>query len=173
MKGFRMKKLLILAGVIAITCSTQVFANENAPQDRPCSKEQAQLERPVQAPHCRPIHKPKHNFKRFEDELNLTTKQKEQAKALREKHMEAAKPLFEQLKTKEQEAQALREQLRELRVQNKKEFEAILTDKQLKKLNEIKAEHKQKFDQHRRGNFHKRPPMPPQCKCDKKAPIEE
>ncbi len=158
-----MKKLLVLAGIIAMTCSTQVFAQENCAQDKP-------LPCPIEAkkhqpPHCKNMRGPKCDFKKFEDELNLTDKQKEQAKQLREKHMETAKPLFEQLKQKEQESQMLREQLKELRIQNKKEFEAILTDIQLKKLQEIKAERRYKFAQHHRGNFHKRSPMPPQCKC--------
>ena len=155
-----MKKLLILAGVIAITCSTQVFAQENCTQDQqpPC---------PIEA------RKPQCGLKRFEDELKLTDKQKEQAKQIREKQMEAAKPLFEELKAKELEAQALRAKLHDLRLEGKKEFEAILTDKQLKKLQEIKAAKKQEFARRHRGEFHKRPPMPPQCKCDKKAPIEE
>lgn len=166
-----MKKLLILAGVIAITCSTQVFAQENCTQDQqpPCPIEA----RKPQPQHCKKMFNPECGLKRFEDELKLTDKQKEQAKQIREKQMEAAKPLFEELKAKELEAQALRAKLHDLRLEGKKEFEAILTDKQLKKLQEIKAAKKQEFARRHRGEFHKRPPMPPQCKCDKKAPIEE
>lgn len=166
-----MKKLLILAGVIAITCSTQVFAQENCTQDKQptCPIEARKM--PPQ--HCKRAFNPECGFKKFEDELNLTNKQKEQAKQLREKQMEAAKPLFEELKAKELEAQAIREKLRDLRLEGKKEFESILTDKQLKKLQEMKAERKQEFARHHKGDFHKRPPMPPQCGCDKKTPLEE
>lgn len=160
-----MKKLLLLAGVIALTCSTQVFAQEDCTQNKqtPCPIET----RKPEPPQCQKMARPECHFKRFEEELQLTDKQKEQAKQLREKQMQAAKPLFEELKAKELEAQVLREKLRDLRLEGKKEFEAILTDKQLKKLQELKAERKMKFKKHHRGNFHKRPPMPPQCKCDK------
>ncbi|MBD5402066.1 hypothetical protein HDR58_04625 [bacterium] len=166
-----MKKLLILAGVIAITCTNQVFAQEVCPEEKqpPCA-----IEIPTTHPqNFKKMHKPRCDFKKLETELNLTEKQKEKVKLLREKQREAAKPIFEELKVKDQEIQALRQQLRDLRLQNKKEFESILTDKQLKKLNELKAERKQEFAKHHRGDFHKRPPMPPQCRCDKKPPIEE
>lgn len=162
-----MKKLLILAGLVALTCSTQVFAEDNVVTDEaavcPANVEQAQA-----APNCREMHKPKCDFNKFEEELGLTAKQKEQAKQLREKQMEAAKPIVEQLKQKEKEAQELRSQLRDLRVQGKKDFEAILTDKQLKKLEQIKAERKQKFEQHRKHQNHKRP-----CPCPKPEPVEK
>ncbi|MCM1003955.1 MAG: hypothetical protein NC408_06385 [Candidatus Gastranaerophilales bacterium] len=151
-KDLEMKKLLILAGIAAMTCSTQVFAEDNAPQDKAvvCPAK-------VERPQCKELHKPKCDFNKFEDELGLTAKQKEQAKQLREKQMEAAKPIVEQLKQKEKEVQELRAQLRDLRVQGKKDFEAILTDKQLKKLEQMKAERKQNFDKHRKHHGHKRP----------------
>lgn len=150
-----MKKLLILAGVIAITCSTQVFAEENCTQTKtlPCPVETKKPE----PPHCQKMDRPKCGLKKFEDELNLSDKQKEQAKQLREKQMEAAKPIIEALQAKEDEVQALREQLHNLRIEGKKEFEAILTDKQLKKLQEIKAERK---DLHHKRHLHKKRPMP-------------
>lgn len=107
-------------------------------------------------------------FQKLEEELGLTTQQKEQAKQLREKEMEAAKPIVEQLKQKEKEVQELRAQLRDLHVQGKKDFEAILTDKQLKKLEQIKAERKQKFEKHRKHHGHKRPHP-----CPKPMPIEK
>lgn len=172
-----MKKLLILAGVIALTATTQCFAQEEAtPAARPtCPIENC--EKPAPAVGCpEKMHRPPCNMKKFEDELNLSAKQKEQAKQLREKQMEAAKPLFEQLRVKEQEARELRIQLRELRIQGKKDFEAILTDKQLKKLEKIKAERKQEFAKRpHRGMMHKRPPMPPQCPCVKapEPPVEK
>ena len=160
-----MKKLLILAGVIALTCSTQVLAQDDCIPNKEMPHA-IEIKKPEQ-PQCQKMTKPECHFKRFEEELQLTAKQKEQAKQLREKQMQAAKPLFEELKAKELEAQVLREKLRDLRWEGKKEFEAILTDKQLKKLQELKAERKMKFKKHHRGNFHKRPPMPPECKCDK------
>ncbi len=168
-----MKKLLLLAGVVALTCSTQVLAQEGiTPEAKgpcPIAKCERRLTPDMGCPDRmrRPHHPPRFDMKKFEDELNLTDKQKEQIKQLKQKEMEAAKPLFEQLKTKEAEAMAIRKQLRDLRIQNKKDFEAILTDKQLKKLEKIKAEHREKFAKRpHRGEFHRRPPMPPVCKCN-------
>ncbi len=172
-----MKKLLILAGVIALTATTQAFAQETA---NPAARQTCPIEnceKPAPAAGC-PVKmlKPPCNMTKFEDELNLSAKQKEQAKQLREKQMEAAKPLFEQLKAKEQEAHEIRVQLRELRMQGKKDFEAILTTKQLKKLEKIKAERRQEFaKRHHRGGMFRRPPMPPQCPCVKapEPPVEK
>lgn len=157
-----MKKLLILAGIVALTCSTQVFA-ENDVAVCPAKAEKAQ-----ELQHCKKIPQHKCGFQKLEEELGLTAKQKEQAKQLREKQMEAAKPIVEQLKQKEKEVQELRAQLRDLHVQGKKDFEAILTDKQLKKLEQIKAERKQKFEKHRKHHGHKRPHP-----CPKPMPIEK
>ena len=155
-KDLEMKKLLILAGIVAMTCSTQAFAEDCVTPDTATCP--AKVETPKE------MHKPKCNFQKLEDELGLTAKQKEQAKQLREKQMEAAKPIVEQLKQKEKEVQELRAQLKNLREQNKKEFEAILTDKQLKKLEQIKAERKQKFEKHRKDHGHKRPHQAPDKK---------
>lgn len=160
----KMKKLLILAGLVAMTCSTQVFAQDCAAQN-PADAPKAGVERQQAPCKCHKMHKPKCDFQKLEDELGLSAEQKEQAKVLREKQMEAAKPIFEQLKQKEKEIRELRTQLRDLRKQGKKDFEAILTDKQLKKLEKIKAERKQKFEHH---SEHKRPHP-----CPKPMPIQK
>ena len=172
-----MKKLLILAGVIALTATTQVFAKTEAPaapDKKPCPteccKKGPDFARPDKA------RKPHGDMKKFEDELNLSAKQKEQAKQLREKQMEAAKPLFEKLKANEQESREIKDQLHQLREEGKKEFEAILTDKQLKKLEQLRLERKKEFaKKDRQGDLHRRPPMPPPCKCNDnpKPPVEE
>ena len=162
-----MKKLLILAGVIALTATTQVFAQDETakPEKQPCPIQQCEKRGPEIGCPAR-MHRPPCDMKKFEDELKLTDKQKEQAKQLREKQKEAAKPLIEQLQAKEQEAQAIRAQLKELRIQGKKDFEAILTAKQLKKLEALKAQRKHEFAKRgHKGDMHRRPPMPPQCKC--------
>ena len=107
-----MKKLLLLAGAVAISCSVPVLADEAV-----------QTTQPVQQRPC-PIER------------------------------------------KDKEVLELRQQLREQRIQDKKEFEAILTDKQLKKLEKLKQEHRQEFAKRHKAGMHKRPPMPIPCECN-------
>ena len=162
-----MKKVLLLAGVVVMSLSVPVLADEavNAEPQTVCPIERCQKPGPEYV-HPERMHRPPHfDMKKFEDELGLTAKQKEQVKQLREKEMEAAKPIFEQLKVKDKEVQELRHQLKELRVQGKKDFEAILTDKQLKKLEAIKQERRQEFGKRHRAELHKRPPMKCNCNC--------
>lgn len=162
-----MKKVLLLAGVVVMSLSVPVMADEtvDAVPQKACPIERCQKPR-TEFAHPGRMHRPPHfDMKRFEDELGLTDKQKEQVKQLREKEMETAKPIFEQLKAKDKEAQELRRQLKELRVQGKKDFEAILTDKQLKKLEAIKQERRQEFGKRHRAELHKRPPMRCECNC--------
>lgn len=193
MKGIRMKKLLIVAGVIALTATTQSFAQEiSVPQQpSPCPETQ-EFAGPEFAPPMR-MHKPHFDMNKFEQDLNLTDAQKEQAKQIREKDAEAMKPLFEQIKTKRQEIEQifnerltvkerqeklepihnqireLKKQIRDIRIAGKKEFESILTDKQLKKLEKLKADTRQNF---RRPmppkGMHRPHPMPIECRCNKK-----
>lgn len=182
-----MKKLLILAGVIALTTTTQVFAQDNAKPQGPCPL--VQKEAPGPEFGC-PAKMKKHHFdiQKFEQELKLTDAQKEQTKALREKQEAAVAPIKEQIKAKHQEMEAifnerltlkerqeklapiqkdlraLKAQIRDIRMQGKKDFEAILTKKQLKQLDKMKADAKKEFKAHRPkrcGDMHRRPPMPP------------
>lgn len=177
-----MKKLLVILSAAALIGSASAFANETTdaakPQTLPCPIEKSiRIEKPECGKLPPKMHKMKKmhrfNVEKFENELGLTNKQKEQAKAIREKNMEAAKPIFEQIRTKNKEIVELKKQLKELRIQGQKDFEAILTKKQLKKLEEIKQERKQKFEArkelHRGG---KRPPVKCGCK-GKTAPVQE
>lgn len=175
----KMKKLLLMAGIIALVSATPVFADETVdagkPQTLPCPIEKSIK---IKVPECgRPqrMHKPPHfDIKKFEDELGLTDKQKAQAKEIRQKSFEKSKPIFEQIRVKEKEIKELKKELREIRVQSKKDFEAILTNKQLKKLETMKQERKQKFEGRRRpGMHHKRPPMRPGCPCPKQPTVEK
>lgn len=114
----------------------------------------------------------------FEKRLNLTEKQKEQAKAIHEKGKEQIKPIFEEIQLKKQEIEAvkrsriapkmqqekiakleneiteLRKQAREIRKQNTKEFEKILNKKQKAELEKMKAEGRARFER-------KHPARPP------------
>lgn len=129
----------------------------------------------------------------FEKRLKLTDEQKAQAKQLREKSHEQMEPIFKQIRELKQEKEMvirsriavemqkekiavidakikeLRKQAHELRMQNMKDFEAILTDKQKKELKKMKAEGRKKFEKARKkciknGNCHPMkhhtPPMP-------------
>lgn len=191
-----MKKLLIAAGVIALTATTQVFAHENAVQKGPCPCPMRQEVAGPEFGHPMKMHKPHFDVNKFEQDLNLTETQKEQAKQIREKDAEATKPLFEQIKTKRQEMEQifnerltvkerqeklepiqnqireLKKQIHDIKNEGRKEFESILTDKQLKKLEKLKVEAKQNFKKHMpRKDMHRPHPMPIECKCNQKTPV--
>lgn len=124
----------------------------------------------------------------FEKRLKLTDEQKEQAKQLRAKSHEQMEPIFKQIKELKQEKEMvtrsriavemqkekiavidakikdLKKQAHELRMQNMKDFEAILTDKQKKTLEKMKQEGRKEFAKKHKakkiGGFDGRP-MPP------------
>ena len=173
-----MKKTLIMASLFAFALSASVFAAE--PPSVTASGVKAK-------PACNCQRPPKDFKKRsaeFEQRLKLTDEQKAKAKELREKSFEQMKPIMDKLKDKQAEAQvlskdaseaskakleqvrkeikALRQEAHRLRMQNMKEFEAILTSKQLKELKKMKEEGRKKFDKefkkHHRPEFGHRPP---------------
>ena len=168
-----MKKLLLM-GLITLGTSTMAFA---CPPDKACPVG-PQFRPACHKPHCCPP--PKCNIA---EELQLTDEQKAQAKELRLKARAEMKPIFEAIKTKYEqkeiikrnrnmtaeaqceqveklnnEISALKNQLHDLRVQNKKDFEAILTPEQKEKLKKIK----QQARKDRAKNFQKKGPK---CKC--------
>lgn len=127
-----------------------------------------------------PIDCPKHMKKQnFEKRLNLTEKQKEKAKAIHQKGFEQMKPIMEQMKalrkdieeTKKssldekaknekikkdfEELKSLDSKAHEIRKANSQEFEKILTKKQKKELDKMKAEGRAKFEKEHRP----RPPF--------------
>ena len=125
----------------------------------------------------------------FEKRLKLTDEQKAQAEELRKKGHEEMKPIMEQIRLKHQEIEAvklsrmatqmqeekiaqlkkeiqeLKGQAKELRQQNMKDFEAILTKKQQKELKKMKEEGRKRFEQARKEGHH-----PCQCDCCGKRP---
>ena len=165
-----MKKMLILASILALTCSVS-FAEENATQAVQTTVK-LKSEKPCVKQHVKPQMNQEFMKKKekFDKKLNLTDEQKAKAKELRKESFEKMKPLMEQIKTKHQEIgkikksdiaeDAKREQIRaivkelrplekqvgEIRRQNMKDFEAILTKKQLKELNKIKKEGRKDFE---------------------------
>ena len=176
-----MKKLLILAGVIALTSSLTTFAQETAvpeaqgpcPIKKECPGPNAGCPEKIKKMHCEAI-------KQFEEELKLTDEQKAQAKQIRESEFEKIKPIKEQIKLKHQEMQeifdmkltlkerqeklthvrkdlfALKKQIWDIKAQGKKDFEAILTKKQLKKLEKIKQERRAEFKKAHKERMHRR-----------------
>lgn len=176
-----MKKTLILASLLAVTMSSAVFAQETA---TPAAKvvPAAQQEQP-QKTTCEKQKPPRHESE-FEKRLKLTDAQKQQAKEIRMKGHKAIKPVMEQIKQKkdeieavkrsriavqmqEEKIEALKSEIRELhkkaheiRVQNMKEFEAILTKKQLKELEKMKKEGRKKFEKEFKKGHHPDGPRP-------------
>lgn len=175
-----MKKLLILAGVIALTSSLQTFAQEapadaqrSCPIKKECPGTKTDCHNKIKKMHCEAI-------KQFEEELKLTEEQKAQAKQIRESEAEKIKPIAEQMKLKHQEMKeildmqltfkerqeklapvrkdmfALKKQIFDIKSQSKKDFEAILTKKQIKKLEKIKQEHRAEFKKNHKEMMHKR-----------------
>ena len=161
-----MKKLLLLAGILSLTMSTQCFAEEAANVDLP-TKKPAQCSKPCQNKMHRPPMAP--NKVNFEKRLNLTEEQKAKAKEIHRKGFEEIKPVMDKLQLKYEEIEAvkrstlapetqaakivqlkkecreLKRQARDIQMKNMKEFEAILTDKQQQELKKIKEEGRKNF----------------------------
>lgn len=74
---------------------------------------------------------PEKMAEKLADELGLSESQREQAKAINKKGMEDVKPLMDQMRD-------IREKMDELRKENMKEFESILTPEQKTKFDAFK-----------------------------------
>ena len=148
-----MKKLLILLAVVMISFNT-VIANEAITQPDNNSNHQKERMQRMAA---------------FEQKLGLTEDQKIKARELRLQGYEKMKPVMEEIRNKHQEAKmvklsrisvqmqeeklakideelkVLEKQAHEIRTQNMKEFEKILTKNQKKTLKQMKKEGRQKY----------------------------
>lgn len=172
-----LKKSLVMAALLVFATATTAFASDFKP---PCKCGKPNCNCPKQAPcNCQKPPKGPDFAKRnaeFEKRLKLTDEQKAKAEAIRKKGFEQMQPLMTKLKEKrgeiegikkskllERDKQAQIEQLQkeigalkrgmhELRMQNMKEFESILTSKQLKELKKMKEEGRKKFEQKRKQN---------------------
>ncbi len=129
------------------------------------------------------INKKKAREAAFEQKLGLTDEQKEQARELRLQGHQKMRPIMEQLRSKKQEAvmikrsrmavqmqeeklavidkeiKDLEKQANEIRKQNMKDFESILTKDQKKILKQMKKEGRKNFEKERRCPH---PPCPVQ-----------
>ena len=175
-----LKKSLIMASILMFASASVCFADTKAPCN--CGKPQCNC--PQKAPcNCQRPPKGPDFAKRkaeFEKRLKLTDEQKAKAEAIRKKGMEQMKPLMVKLQEKkgeiegikqskllerdkqaqieqlQKEIMALKRGIHELRMQNMKEFESLLTAKQLKELKKMKDEGRKKFEKE-----HKKCPCPP------------
>ena len=168
-----MKKILILAGILALTAGC-VYATEGGqPAPQPPQQQRMMPKPPKPA-----------DVAKFEKRLKLTDEQKAKAKEIHQKGFEEMKPIMDKIQLKREEIAAimrtklmpeeqaarvaevkkeirtLKRQAHDIRVKNMKEFESILTKKQLKEFEKMKAEGRKKFDKEfRKNGMLKRPPM--------------
>ena len=151
--------------------SATVQTQQVAPAETaPAVKDKAELDAPPPPP-CPKAQKAKSDF---EKRMKLTDEQKQKAKELRMKGHEQMEPIIAKIKELKQEKEMvirsrmavemqkekiaeidaqikdLKKQAHELRMQNMKEFESILTDKQKKELQKMKKEGRKKFEKARK-----------------------
>ena len=88
------------------------------------------------------------------DELKLTDEQRAKAKEMRKASREKMKPLIDEMKK-------TREKMDNLRQENMKAFEEILTPEQKETFTKIKEERKAKFEKMKKGHRRHHRPMPP------------
>ncbi|MCR5265349.1 MAG: Spy/CpxP family protein refolding chaperone [Cyanobacteria bacterium RUI128] len=157
-----MKKTLLLATLLTLGATTMAWAGpqgcpECGPQGCPPFGPPCGMHKP-----CPNQHPPKVNM---EQKLKLTDEQKAKAKQLRMEGREQMEPIMNAIRTKYEQKElikrskdiktqvkleqiekinaqidALNKQARDLRLKNERDFEAILTSKQKKELDKIKAD---------------------------------
>ena len=176
-----MKKLLIMTCAMCVLAGV---ANANEPvnkpdfaKNRPGFEQTDKRPNPEQMKQMRRAHE-----QAFEQKLGLTEVQKLKARELRKAGHEKMKPVIDQIRAKKQEAEAIRnskltvqeqeekltvidkdlaelkKQARDIKKQNMKDFEAILTKDQKKTLKNMKKEGRKNFDKQRKEI------VPPPCK---------
>ena len=163
-----MKKTLLLATLLTLGATTMAYAGpQGCPQGAcPFGPPPPEMNKP-----CRKCPPPKVNI---EQKLKLTEEQKAQAKQLRMQGREQMEPIMSAIRTKHEQKEvikfskdlstqakldkiekinaqidALNKQARELRLKNERDFESILTPKQKKELDKIKADAKKDMAKNR------------------------
>lgn len=188
-----MKKLLILAGVIALCGAVQAFAAE-----QPVQTPESMPVKPVCGCPQQRMQRPPFDKAQFDKRMKLTDEQRENARLIREKGHEQMRPIMDGLKIKHEEIEAIRKsklsseaqeeqinhlrkevqelnkQANDLRMENMKEFESILTKKQKKELKKMKKEGRKAFEKlHKKQMFWMLPPMGPGPECGLNPPLQE
>lgn len=171
-----LKKSLIMASLLMFASASICFADTKAPCN--CGIPKCNCAKQAPCNYKKPPKGPdfaKRNAE-FEKRLKLTDEQKAKAEAIRKKGFEQMQPLMAKMKEKKDEIEgikkskllerdkqaqieqlhkeigALKRGMHELRMQNMKEFESILTSKQLKELKKMKEEGRKKFEkEHKKG----------------------
>jgi len=165
-----MKKILVL--LLAVYLSSSIVQAQ-IPEDS--------MKRPPMPPKMSEQERAKHE-QAFEQRLGLTEEQKQKSKELRLEGREKIKPVIDRIKIRENEMQMVRQsslseeakevklnalktdlkglhkQAHDIRVENMKSFEEILTPEQKQTLKEMKQEGRQEFNKQRHM------PPPPQEK---------
>lgn len=163
-----MKKILVLLFAIVLSSS---LAQAKIPEDN--------MKRPPMPPKMTAQERARHE-QAFEQRLGLTDEQKQKSKELRIEGREKIKPVIEKIKSREQEIQliknsnlteqekseklnslktdlrTLHKQAHDIRVENMKSFEEILTTEQKKTLKEMKQEGRQEFNKRHVPPQHKK-----------------
>ena len=172
------KKLLMsaLAMVVMFSVSNVSYANDGAEIQK---KQPMKMERPMHKFKAQPPSKAEMEAKKaeFEKRLNLTEKQKEQIEKNKQKDREKMKPIFEKMKENKEAIRNihhdktlsredkvvksaeyeknlidLKVKANELRKENMKNFENILTDEQKVEFAKIKDEQQKEMEK-RRAQF--------------------
>lgn len=171
-----MKKTLILASILIFATSMAAFA---APEKTVQTEGTTRVK--LEKPNCKMVPPPakgpdfQKRHEQFEKRLNLTDEQKAKAKELREQGFEQMKPIMEKIKEKQKEAfelqkngdtaqleqvkkqlGTLKHEAHELRMQNMKKFEGLLTAQQKKELKKMKDEGRKNFEKNMK-NMKKHP----------------
>lgn len=154
-----MKKILVL--LLAVYLSSVMVQAKISENDM--------NERPPMPPKMTAQERAQHE-KAFEQRLGLTEEQKQKSKDLRVEGIEKIKPVIDKIRSREQEVEmvktssldektkeeklnslnsdlkTLRKQAHDIRIENMKSFEEILTAEQKKTLKEMRQEGRQEFN---------------------------
>lgn len=187
MKKALLVAVLLAITVAPISISANTFAKTPAKAVQSTSKNAVEQQGPdMDRPKPPCMEEQMKRRAEFEKKLKLTDAQKTQAKVIREKGRADIHPIMEKIKEKHQaiktinantklsaqakvtqteqlkkEIGALRRYAHELQMKNMKEFESILTKKQLKTLNKMKKDGRKKFDKDFKKNHPQRPMFGP------------
>ena len=164
-----MKKLALLTCVMAMFLVSSAFAAENSVASNDAQHKVPNIQEDR-------INRHKAREAAFEQKLGLTEAQKIKAKELRVQGREKMKPIVEQIKAKKQEAKmvklsrisvemqeeklaqidkelsVLEKKANEIRKQNMKAFESILTREQKKILRNMKKEGRKNYEKEHSGS---------------------